>query len=226
MKKTISLFLVLASILSCKDNSFKNWEKTEDGYYQKTTFPYKKDWKRIDRTLNDTLNGTFEVYNKNGTINHRGEIKDGKIYGNLYQYNSNGKLKEYSFIWEDCDDCKDLPAAHYLVEYDSVGKQKEIIGKAIIDFDIKQSQIQLKDSIELNILLATPPFFLTELVIIDNDTKAELKFISNPKNENKIKIGFNSIGNKRIEIQYALIQEESPTGMLSTSNIENIIVTE
>jgi antitoxin component YwqK of YwqJK toxin-antitoxin module len=228
MKNITTLFLLLVLIISCQDNSFKNWEKTENGYYQKTIIPYKYDWKRIDKvlTLNDTLNGTFDVYNNNGTINHRGELKDGKIYGNLYEYDTKERLKEYSFIWEDCGECTDLPPAHYVMEYDSIGNQKDVIGKAIIDWNIDQTKVRLKDSLEINVLVATPPFFITELVVIDKDSKAELKVISNPKNRNKIKVGFNSIGKKRLGIHYRLTQETSPTGMISTVDIENIIVTE
>lgn len=228
MKKTFLLILILTSILSCKNNSFNNWEKNENGYYQKTIFPYKYDWKRIDQvlTLTDTLNGTFEVYDENGNLHHKGEFKEGKIYGNLYEYDNKERLKEYSFIWEDCGECHDLPPAHYILEYDSIGKQKDYSGKAIIEWNVEQSEIRLADSLEINILLATPPFFRTELVIKDKDSNTEIMFLSNPENENKIKIRFDSMGKKRLKIQYALAQEDSPTGMISTINIENIIVTE
>jgi len=227
MKNLTTLFLLLVLIVSCQDNSFKNWEKSDSGFYQKTAYFENGKVKRIDRVWNDTLNGEFEVYNKNGSLNHRGQIKDGKVYGNLFEYNFSGKLKEYSFIWEDCGECEnDLPSAHYIVEYDSIGNQKEIIGKAIIHWNVNQTKVRLKDSIEINVLVATPPFFDTELVVIDKDSKAELKVVPNPKNENKIKIGFNSIGKKRLGIHYKLSQEQSPTGMISTIDIENITVTD
>ncbi|WP_274474585.1 toxin-antitoxin system YwqK family antitoxin [Mangrovimonas aestuarii] len=225
---TILLFSVLVFIYSCQDNSFKNWKKTEKGYYQKTISPYKHDWTRIDRvvSLNDTLNGFFEVFNKNGTINHEGEFKDGKIYGNLYEYDSKERLKEYSFIFDDCGECHDLPSAHYILEYDSIGKQKDYSGKAIINWDLEQTEIQLKDSLQLSVLLATPPYFMTELVVLDLDSNEELKVISNPKNNNRIKVGFTASGNKRLGIHYRLIQEDSPTGMISTAEFENIKVFE
>ena len=227
-KNIITIFLVLFTILSCQENSFKNWEKTEDGFYQKTIFPYRYDWKRIDYVsdLNDTLNGTFKVYNKDGTLNHNGEFKDGLIYGNLYEYDSKERLKEYSFIYADCGECSNLPPAHYIVEYDSIGKQKDFTGKAIIESTVNQNELKLKDSLQLNVLIATPPNFRTELVVLDLDSQAELKVISNPKNINELKIGFDTIGIKRIGIHYRLIQEDSPTGMISTDELENITVTE
>lgn len=228
MKKIIITFIALVSILGCKKDPYENWKKTEDGNYQKTIFPYRYDWTRINTvpTLKDTLNGTFEVYNKNGTLNHKGEFKDGKIYGNLYEYDASENLKEYSFIWEHCENCGDLPSAHYILEYDSIWKQKDYFGKAIIDWSVKQSEIKLTDSLEINVLLATPPHFNKELVIVDLNTKKELKVIPNPENNNSIKIGFNSTGKKRLGIHYRLIQEDSPSGMISTADIENIIVTE
>jgi hypothetical protein len=216
------------SILSCQEKSYPNWEKTDKGYYQKTIFPYRYDWKRVDRvtTLEDTLNGTFEVFNKNGRINHSGEFKDGKIYGNLYEFDSKERLKEYSFIYSDCGECGNLPPAHYIVKYDSIGNQKDFTGKAIIESTINQAKLKLKDSLQLNVLIATPPNFITELIVLDLDSQAELKVISNPKNMNEIKIGFDTIGIKRIGIHYRLIQEDSPTGMISTNELENITVTE
>jgi len=226
-KTTILLILILVTILSCQNNPLKNWEKTEDGFYQKTIFPYRYDWKRVDKvsSLNDTLNGTFDVYNKDGTINHNGEFKNGKIYGNLYEYDKKERLKEYSFIYEDCGECGELPPAHYTLVYDSIGKQKDVTGLALIEWKVNKNQVRLNDSLQLNVLLATPPYFLTELVVLDLDTKEELKVIPGPNNENEIKIRFATIGKKRLGIHYRLIQEESPTGMISTDEFE-IRVTE
>ncbi|WGD34291.1 hypothetical protein [Olleya sp. YS] len=222
----MSLIIISILILGCKDNSFDGWEKTDDGYYQKTIEPYKNYGKRINKTLYDTLNGTFEVFNKNGTINHRGEFKDGKIYGNLYEYDSNQKLKEYSFIWEDCGTCKDLPAAHYIMKYDSLGMQVDYSGKALIYWNFDNYKLNKNDSLEINVVLAKPPFFETELSVFEKNSNKELFVLPNPKNHNKIKIGFNSLGNKNLRIQYRLAQESSPYGMISTADIDNILVYE
>ena len=222
----IIVFICFA--FSCKDETFKNWKKTSDGSYQKVTIPYKKHYKRVDKVEKDTLNGTFKIYdtlNRNN-LRAKGEFKNGKTFGNFYEYDSKGRLNEYSFIWEDCDGCGSLASAHYFVKYDSLGKQKDYGGKAIIDWNLEKTKIRLTDSLQLNILLATPPYFMTELVVLDLDTKEKLKIISNPKNENNINIGFTTTGTKRLRVRYRLIQEDSPIGMISTAEFDNVIVIE
>lgn len=226
--KNILIIVLICFMFSCKNETFKNWEKTSDGFYQKVTIPYKKHYKRVDIVKEDTLNGTFKIYdvlNRN-TLRAKGEFKNGKTFGNFYEYDSKERLNQYSFIWDDCDSCGILPSAHYFVKYDSLGKQKDFGGKAIIDWDIDNTTIRLSDSLQLNILLATPPYFTTNLVVLDKDTKKKLKIISNPKNENNINIGFSTTGAKQLEIQYRLIQVDSPTGMISTAEFDNINVIE
>lgn len=222
----IIIFICFA--FSCKDETFKNWEKTPDGFYQKVTIPYKKHYKRVDKVEKDTLNGTFKIYdvlNRN-KLRAKGEFKNGKTFGNFYEYDSEERLNEYSFIWEDCDSCSNLPSAHYFVKYDSLGKQKNYGGKAIIDLNLEKTKIRLTDSLQLNILLAKPPYFMTELVLLDLDTKEKIKIISNPKNENNINVGFKTTGTKRLGVHYRLIQENSPTGLISTAEFENVRVIE
>ena len=200
-------------------------QEVNDSISIKSTYYENNQLHQVETLVNGINEGIFKSYRKDGSPIQFRTYKFNKLIGALTNYNLNGKLMDYHFIWDNCGACDSSDASPFFsVEYDTIGQVKSQEGHPIVEVVPNQKIIRASDSLKLSFVLAKPEGLSTQYRVFEviQDTKTRLMLRDNPPEFHSEFVKFESTGLRDILIEYFLVENGADSVSKYTYLIKDI----
>jgi hypothetical protein len=201
------------------------FQEVNDSTSIKSTYYENNRLHQVETLINGINEGIFKSYRKDGSPIQYRTYKFNKLIGALTNYNLNGKLMDYHFIWENCGVCDSSDASPFFsVEYDTIGQVKSQQGHPIVEVVPNKKIIRATDSLKLSFVLAKPEGLSTQYRVFDvmHDTNTRLMLRDNPPEFHSEFVKFESTGLRDILIEYFLVENGADSVSKYTYLIKDI----